>query len=74
MNWESAARTGTRPKDGNLKAYYFRELPKLVIAAEPIQPDEVILEYEDLPDDDEIPGDGERDLMAALDAVRADRE
>ena len=32
------------------------------------------LECEDLPDDDELPGDGERDLMAALDAVRAEED
>ena len=48
--------------------------PSLVIAAESKQPDDVVLEYEDLPDDDELPGDGERDLMAALDAVRAEED
>ena len=59
---------------GRREAYFFRELPSLVIAAESKQPDDVILEYEDLPDDDELPGDGERDLMAALDAVRAEED
>ena len=59
---------------GGREAYFFRELPSLVIAAESKQPDDVILEYEDLPDDDELPGDGERDLMAALDAVRAEED
>ena len=59
---------------GGREAYFFRELPSLVIAAESKQPDDVVLEYEDLPDDDELPGDGERDLMAALDAVRAEED